>query len=74
MSNAARGTREERRTIADASHVGKHAVGSAAAWFNERRLARIIAGEIEKILELRRAKFESGESVVSLWSTIENGK
>jgi hypothetical protein len=29
---------------------------------------------MEEILELRRAKPESGESIVALWWVIENGK
>ena len=60
----------EKLTIADVSHEGQHATGSSAAWFGKWRLARVIASEIEEILELRRGKSECGECIVALWWVI----
>jgi hypothetical protein len=37
-------------------------------------LAQVIASRIEEILELRRGKPVSGESIVGLWWMLENGK
>jgi hypothetical protein len=64
----------KRRTIADVSHEGEHAIGPSVAWFSEWWLARVIASKIKEILELSRAKPESSESIVALWWMIENGK
>jgi hypothetical protein len=64
----------ERQTIADVSHEREHAIGPSAAWFGERWLARVIASRMEEILDLRRGKPESSESIVALWWMIENGK
>ena len=65
---------EEGRTIADLSHEGYNTIGPAVAWFGERWVAQVIASKMEEILELRRAKPESGKSIVALWWMIENGK
>ena len=38
-------------------------------------MTRVIASEVEEILELRRAEVESRQSIVALWvDYIENGK
>jgi hypothetical protein len=70
MSNARamveEGRGRRRRTVPNAPQIGQHAIGPTAAWYREGRVVRIVACEVEEVLELGRGEVEPGESVVAL--------
>lgn len=57
-------------TVSHTSKVWEYTISPAAAWCGERGLAGVVTSKIEKILELRRSKIETGKAVITLTTKI----